>query len=200
MQVISADWLTELIKWAMIPGVGLVGTKLLHPNLTIQHAGMVMGLQGFVGHVYLDAPDHYWGLTGSVDWTRNVSAVTGACQLLRRSVFLELSGYDEGFQLVGGDVDFCLRAIELGYRVVYAPSAALIHHQGATRGYQTPVKDLLRTYEKMKSWLARPDPYFPPNCTYTAIPRCQTRTASEEDRMACINSRRRSLERLSPAW
>ncbi len=195
MKVINPAWLTELVKFVMIPEVGIVGPKLLRANHTIQHAGIVMGLQGFVGHVYLNAPEHYYGLTGPVDWTRNVSAVTGACQMMRREVFLELGGYDENFQLVFGDVDFCLRVLEHSYRIVYAPAAELIHYEGKSRGYQTPVKDLLRGYEKMAAWLEKDDPYFSPNLTYTPIPKCQFHGDIINSRLESIQNRKQAIEK-----
>jgi O-antigen biosynthesis protein len=195
MQVINPTWLTELVKWAMIPEVGVVGTKLLRANHQIQHAGMVLGLQGSVGHIYLNAPDHYFGLNGSVDWTRNVSAVTGACQMIRREVFFELGGYDENFELIYSDVDFCLRGIENGYRVVYAPSAALFHYEGKSRGFRTPINDISLGFKNMRVWLEKDDPYFSPNLTYALIPRCQMDGNANDSRLENIQNRQLSLER-----
>jgi GT2 family glycosyltransferase len=190
MQVLHSDWLRELVQWAMQPQIGVVGAKLLHPDRTIQHAGVVIGLQGFMGHLYLNVPDHYYGLLGSVDWYRNVSAVTGACQIIRRSVFEELGGYDEKFQLVFNDIDICLRAIQKGYRVLYDPFAALVHFEGRSRGYKTPLGDIVRGYEKLEDWLLHDDPYFSPNLTYTTIPRCQLKPYGEDKRMEFLRPRR----------
>lgn len=96
--------------------------------------------------------------------------------MMRRDVFLELGGYDEDFQLVFSDIDFCLRAIEMGYRVVYTPFASLIHYEGKTRGFQTPESDIKRGYKKLGDRLEKDDPYFSPNLTYSTIPKCQLRT------------------------
>ncbi len=173
MEIISTDWLSELVQWTMIPEIGIVGGKLLYDNNTIQHAGIIIGLQGFVGHLYLHAPDHYFGLLGSVDWYRDINAVTGACQMMRRNVFNELGGYDEKFRLVINDVDFCLRAINKGYRNLYTPFARIKHLEGKSRGLNTPRQDLLRGFDVLTEWISKEDPYFSPNLTYTTIPLCQ---------------------------
>jgi O-antigen biosynthesis protein len=193
MQVLQSDWLKELAQWATLSEIGIVGAKLLHPNQTIQHAGVVIGLQGFMGHLYLNAPDHYYGLLGSVDWYRNVSAVTGACQILRRSVFDELGGYDENYQLVFNDVDICLRAIQKGYWILYDPFATLIHFEGHSRGYNTPIGDIVRAYEKLEVWLLHDDPYFSPNLTYTTIPKCLLKPLAGHDRINRIVARKRAI-------
>lgn len=193
MEIISPDWLTELVQWTMIPEIGIVGGKLLYKNNTIQHAGIIIGLQGFVGHLYLHAPDHYFGLLGSVDWYRNVSAVTGACQMMRRSVFDELGGYDEKFKLVFNDIDFCLRAINKGYRNLYTPFAALKHLEGKSRGFTNPRQDLLRGFDVLDEWISKEDPYFSPNLTYTTIPMCQFGDSQINKRLEQILERRKYI-------
>lgn len=193
MEIIHSDWLTELAQWASLPQIGIVGTKLLHEDNTIQHAGVVLGLQGFVGHLYLNTPDHYNGLIGSVDWYRDVSAVTGACQMIRRQVFEELNGFDETFQLVFSDVDICLRAIAEGYRILYTPNAALKHLEGSSRGYNSPPQDILRGYDLFHDWIFKDDPYFSPNLTYTTIPRCSTGKKDFNQRLNMINERKKYL-------
>lgn len=193
MEIISPDWLTELVQWAMIPEIGIVGGKLLYDNKTIQHAGIIIGLQGFVGHLYLHAPDHYFGLLGSVDWYRDVNAVTGACQMMRRSVFTELGGYDEKFSLVFNDVDFCLRAIKKGYRNLYNPFAVLKHLEGKSRGFTTPRQDLLRGFDVLSEWISKEDPYFSPNLTYTTIPMCHFGDGQINKRLEQITERKKYI-------
>ena len=173
MQIIQPDWLSELAQWALIPGIGVVGAKLLFPSRMIQHAGVVIGMQGIAGHLYLNAPDHYSGLMGSVDWYRNVSALTGACQMMRKSVFDELGGYQEDYRLIFSDVDLCLLAIQKGYRILYDPNSVIIHHQSKSRGYYNPEEDILLAESRMKSWLENGDPYYSPNLTYSPIPKCR---------------------------
>lgn len=191
MEVIDPHWLHELAQWAMIPNIGVVGAKLLRENHTIQHAGIILGLSGFSGHIYLNSPDHYLGLFGSVDWYRNYLAVTGACQMVRREVFDEVGGYNEGFKIVFGDVDFCLRIHELGYRNIYTPFARLFHYEGKSRGYSTPIEDIKRAYNKHAEYIENHDPYFSPNLTYTRIPRCSINETSTDNRKQQFEERKR---------
>jgi GT2 family glycosyltransferase len=195
MQVLHADWLSELVQWALLPEIGIVGAKLLHPDQTIQHAGVVIGLQGFMGHLYPNTPDHTYGLMGSTDWYRDFCAVTGACQMMRRKVFEEIGGYDESFKLVFSDIDICLSAIQKGYRVLYDPFVTLIHYEGHSRGYSTPPEDIIRGYEKLRPWLLHDDPYFSPNLTYTNIPRCKRNLPSDRERLAQVEARKQAVLR-----
>jgi len=190
MAVIDDSWLTELAQWATRPEIGVVGAKLVRKNHTIQHMGIIMGLTGFAGHIYLNAPENYHGLFGSANWYRNILAITGACQIVRRDVFNEVGGYDEGYQLAFGDIDFCLRVHEKGYHNVYSPFARLYHYEGSTRGYQTPVDDALKGYESLGSYLINEDPYFSPNLTYSRIPKCVFKKRSRDDRERQIQARR----------
>lgn len=162
MEILDPDWLSELSRWARMPEIGVVGAKLLYADRTIQHAGSVIWMDGFINHLYLHAPDHYRGLLGSVDWYRDVSAVTGACQMMRHSVFDELGGYDEEYQLIFSDLDICLRALDKAYRIIYDPFAVLIHYEGRTRGLASPIKDILKTYESIEKRFKSGDPYFSP--------------------------------------
>ncbi|MEA3326164.1 MAG: glycosyltransferase family 2 protein [Chloroflexota bacterium] len=191
MRVINANWLSELTQWAIRPEVGVVGAKLVRDNHTIQHAGIIMGLTGYVGHIYHNAPEHYFGLWGSVDWYRDILAVTGACQMMRREIFNQVGGYDENYQLAFGDIDFCVRVHELGYQNIYNPHAVLCHYEGQSRGYTTPVEDILRGYEKLEKYLINNDPFFSPNLTYTKIPRCNQKFQSEEERIHQFEERKK---------
>lgn len=191
MALMDETWLDELAQWAIRPDIGVVGPKLLRKNHTIQHAGIIMGLTRFIGHIYLNAPEDYHGLFGSADWYRNYLAATGACQMVRREVFNEVEGYDEGFQLAFGDIDFCLRVHESGYHNVYAPFARLYHFEGSSRGYKTPVEDALNGYDTFESYLINEDPYFSPNLTYTRIPKCVLNPRTTEERRKQIQARKR---------
>jgi len=190
MLVKTPGWLAELSRWANRPNVGVVGAKLLRANHTIQHAGIIIGLSGFVGHLYLNASEHYSGLMGSVDWYRNFLAVTGALQMVRRAVFDQVGGYDQGFELAFGDIDFCLRVHEFGYQNVYTPFAQLYHFEGSTRGYSTPAKDALRGFDKFQSYLIKGDPFFSPNLSYSRIPRCKFNINSEENLEQLLEERK----------
>jgi len=189
MVVRDSYWLEELSQWAIRPEIGVVGAKLLRGNNTIQHAGIIMGLNGFAGHLYLNAPEHYHGLFGSVDWYRNVLAVTGACQMVRREVFEAVGGYDEGYQLAFGDIDFCLRVHQLGFRNMVTPFARFFHYEGQSRGYTTPTSDILKGLEDMKQLLIEGDPYFSPHLTLTRIPKCDLSPSLKASRKKQIDSR-----------
>lgn len=173
IEVIHHGWLEKLIFEVQNPGTALVGVKLLFPNFRIQHAGIILGMQGIGGHLYQQAPRHYFGLAGSADWKRDVIAVTGACQIIRRDVFSELEGYDEAFQLTFSDIDICLRARKKGYQVIYDPSVELIHHQGRSRGYFTPEQDILVARQRFADELAKGDPYFNDALVVKPIPGCK---------------------------
>jgi O-antigen biosynthesis protein len=190
MALMDELWLSELKQWAIRPDVGVVGAKLLRRNRTIQHAGIILGLTGFMGHIYLNAPEHYNGLFGSVDWYRNYLAITGACQMIRRDVFEEVGGYDLAYKLAFGDIDFCIKVHEKGYQNVYTPFARIYHYEGRSRGYQTPVDDILRGYEQLETYLVEGDPFYSPNLTYSRIPKCMAEKLSEDERLRQIQARR----------
>jgi GT2 family glycosyltransferase len=190
MDVMDELWLSELTQWAIRPEVGVVGAKLLRKNRTIQHVGIILGLTGFMGHIYLNAPEHYNGLFGSVDWYRNYLAITGACQMIRRDVFEEVGGYDLAYELAFGDIDFCIKVHEKGYQNVYTPFAKVFHYEGSSRGYQTPVDDILRGYEQLETYLVEGDPFYSPNLTYTRIPKCVVEKHSDDERLRQTRARK----------
>ena len=165
-EVINPGWLDDLASWAKRPGIGVVGTKLLYPDGNIQHAGIVMGVEGHGSHIFEKLPAHHYGPFGSPDWYRDYQAVTGACMMVPRTVFTELSGFDENYEIGYGDIDFCLRAGNAGYRVVYTPFAELIHHEGGTRGFSVPPSDVLRASNLMYEQIKTGDAYFNPNLSY----------------------------------
>ena len=166
VEFIKPDWLTELVMWAQDPCIGIVGGKLLRPDASIQHAGVVIGMNGFADHPFADEPALTFGLAGSTGWYRNFLAVTGACMLMRRDVFQQLGGFDEKFLLCGSDVEICLRARARGYRVVYNPFAELVHHEQQTRGTAVPDSDYLESLKHYGKWLLKPDPYWNPNLSF----------------------------------
>ena len=167
-------WLEELVQWATRPEIGVVGTKLIRANHTIQHAGIILGLNRFAGHIYLNAPEDYSGLVGSVDWYRNYMALTGACQMVRRDLFEAVGGYDEAYLLAFSDIDFCLKVYEKGYSNLYTPFASLFHYEGVSRGYNTPPADILRGYQRIEGYLRAGDPYFSEGLSFQPIPHCQS--------------------------
>lgn len=163
IEVISPDWLEEMVGWAMQPQVGVVGTKLVYPDGTLQHCGAVLGLHGFVDHIWQHVSTPEWGLFGTPDSYRNYLAVTGACQMVSRKVYDEIGGFDERYVLVGSDIMFCLRAKQQGYRVVYTPFAELIHHEGKTRKKRSPGMDLQLAASDLREMKIFEDPYNHPS-------------------------------------
>lgn len=126
--VLQADWLDNLLNHAQRPEVGIVGAKLLYPDGSVQHAGVVLGLRGPADHVFLRAPMDAGGYMQRLEVDQNYSAVTAACLMVRKSLYHELGGLDEQlFQVSYNDVDFCLRVRQAGYLVVWTPHALLMH-------------------------------------------------------------------------
>lgn len=129
------DWLREMVSCFAYPNVGIVGAKLLYPNGTHQHAGVIVGFGGLAGHWFLETPEDFPGPMGRLWVRQSFSAVTGACMLVSRACFEAVGELDEGLFAIGyNDVDFCLRSRERGFRVVWTPFATLIHHESASRG------------------------------------------------------------------
>ena len=159
-EVMTSDWLEEMMGWIEQQDIGVVGAKLLRPDGAIQHAGVVIGLTGFAGHPFAGGYENYMGPFGSTEWYRNYLAVTGACMMIRRDVFDEASGFNETFVLCGSDVELCLRIRKKGYRIVYTPFAKLKHHEAASRGNCVPSQDFRVSYEHYKPFLEKGDPYY----------------------------------------
>jgi GT2 family glycosyltransferase/glycosyltransferase involved in cell wall biosynthesis len=138
VEVIAPDWLAEMVSHAVRPDIGAVGAKLLYPDGTVQHAGVVLGIGwpgGVAGHMHVGAAAGDPGPHGLLGLTRSVSAVTGACLVVRRALYRDLQGLDEANLAVDfNDVDFCLRLQEKGYRNLWTPFAALYHKESVSRG------------------------------------------------------------------
>lgn len=163
---LAPDWLDELCLWAVRPEIGVTGAKLLRPNGKIQHAGVVIGLTGFAGHLFADEPEGLGSMIGFAEWYRNVSAVTGACQIFRREVFEALGGYDEQFVQNGSDVAICLKAQERNLRVVVNPFARLAHAEHASVQSHIPPADFAASLRAYEPRLKTGDPFFNPGLSY----------------------------------
>jgi len=162
-EVIDGEWLTLMAEHVQRPEVGAVGAKLLYPDDTVQHAGIVMGVGGIAEHAFRGWPADVPGVCRQLQTTRNYSAVTGACLLTRRDVFEEMGGFDEErLPVTFSDVDLCLKMRRAGYRVVYVPFAKLYHHESGTR---RPAVEPLETEVMRERWpeLLEHDPYYNPN-------------------------------------
>jgi GT2 family glycosyltransferase len=134
-EIIHEGWLEEMLGQAERESMGAVGCKLLYPNDTVQHAGVVVGLGGAAGHLYVGEDRHALGYFCGLSSINNYSAVTGACMMCRKAVFEEVSGFDKNLSIEFNDTDFCLKLIEKGYYNVYLPQVEVYHHESLTRGY-----------------------------------------------------------------
>ncbi len=161
-EVVDDGWLDELVRWVMLPGVGIVGAKLLFPNGRIQHAGMVVGHMALCGHPFYGQDETSANLFGTPNLYRNLSVLTGACHLVRRDVFESLGGYDEQYLLAYSDCALCLEATSAGYRNIYTPYTRLIHHECATRKGLVPTEDERRFAQRLERSQFICDPYYSP--------------------------------------
>jgi GT2 family glycosyltransferase len=171
IEVISPDWLEEMAGHALRPEIGCVGAKLLYPDGRVQHAGVVLGLGGLAGHAHKGLPGTEPGYAGRAVAACNVSSVTAACLVVRRSVYEEVGGLDEALAVAFNDVDFCLKVRERGYLNLWTPFAELYHHESASRGPETrrpQAERFAREIQVMKRrWgpQLRRDPYYSPELT-----------------------------------
>lgn len=172
-QVISMNWLEAMLMYAQRPDVGAVGAKLYYGDRTIQHAGVVVGLgaHGTAGHTHYKINYDNLGYMGKLCYAQNVSAVTGACLMIKKSIYDAVGGLDEEFKVALNDVDFCLRIMEKGYLNVFTPFAELYHFESASRGIDVVDDAKAKRYEeesalfrkKWKTLLEKGDPYYNPN-------------------------------------
>jgi len=169
IEVTAPEWLDELVLWAQRSEVGVVGAQLLKPDGMIQHAGVIVGLTGFAGHIFAGSPEGKGGLFGYTGWYRNFVAVTGACFMVRRNLFEQVGGFGEEFQLCGSDVEFCLRVRALGYRIVYNPFARLKHVESDTHRGVIPAQDFQVSLKHYWSVLQAGDPFYNPNLSYWEV-------------------------------
>ena len=175
IEVISPDWLTEMVSHAVRPGVGAVGARLWYADNTLQHAGVVLGLEGFAGHVHRYLPRGNVGYCGRAALTQSFSAVTGACLVVKKSSYLQVGGLNETDLAVAcNDIDFCLKLLKAGYRNLWTPWADLYHHESSTRGFDDTPEKLARSKKEVaymwQHWgdMLRNDPAYSPNLTLDA--------------------------------
>jgi GT2 family glycosyltransferase len=134
IEVITPDWLDEMVSLAAQPGTGAVGARLWYPNDTLQHGGVLLGLGGVAGHMHQMLRRWQLGYFGRAVVTQNLSAITAACLVVRKSIYEQVGGLNEELAVAFNDVDFCLRVLEAGYRNIWTPHAELYHHESASRG------------------------------------------------------------------
>jgi glycosyltransferase involved in cell wall biosynthesis len=172
IEVITPEWLDEMISLAIQPGVGAVGARLWYPNDTLQHGGVITGIGGVAGHAHKHFPRGHFGYFARAQLIQTLSVVTAACLVIKKSIYQEVNGLDEvNLKIAFNDVDFCLRVREAGYRNIWTPYAELYHYESATRGYEdTPEKQLRFMDEVLymkKRWgdVLMNDPAYNPNLT-----------------------------------
>lgn len=171
-EVITPDWMEELLMYALRKDVGAVGAKLYYPDKTIQHAGIVIGLGAHrtAGHTHYRIPEANVGYMGRLCYAQDVTAVTGACMMVSKVLYEELGGLDENFAVALNDVDFCLRVREKGLLNIFTPFAELYHYESKSRGSDKKDDKAVR-YQmeadrfrvKWADALAKGDPYYNPN-------------------------------------
>lgn len=172
VEMISTESIEEMMGYAQREDVGIVGAQLLYPDSTIQHAGVVVGMNGVAGHAFknMDGRATYFG---KALIAQNVSAVTAAVMLVRKSLFDQLHGFDEEYAVAFNDIDFCLRIREAGKLIVYNPYALFYHYESKSRGAEdTDEKkirfcgEIARFVKQHESFLRKGDPYYNENLTY----------------------------------
>jgi len=171
-KIISSDWIEAMLEFAQRKDVGAVGPLLYFPDETIQHAGVILGIRGYVGHSHKYFPRNSFGYMGRARVIQNLSAVTGACLMTKKEVFYKIGGFDENCSHAFNDIDFCLNIRKNGYLIVYTPYAELYHYECLTRGYDDTSEKKARSKKeaeyfqrKWKDVLAKGDPYYNPNLT-----------------------------------
>ncbi|WP_020654757.1 glycosyltransferase family 2 protein [Massilia niastensis] len=172
IEVIGAEWLTEMVSHAVRAEIGCVGAKLYYPNDTIQHGGVICGIGGVAGHSHKYQPRDADGYFSRMRIVHNTSAVTAAVLLLRREVFEQVGGLDEvELHVAFNDVDLCLKVMKAGYRNLWTPFAELYHHESVSRGTDEAPEKRARFQREVAVMQARwpdvlaRDPYYNPNLT-----------------------------------
>lgn len=169
-EVISPDWIEEMLGFCQRPDTGIVGARLYFGNNTVQHAGTVIGIGGIAGHMFTDMPRERSGYMHKAAIIQDLSAVTAACMMVKRQVFDEVQGFEEQLSVAFNDVDFCLRVREKQYLVVYDPYVELYHYESKSRGAEDS-KEKVRRFQseiefmrcRWETLLKRGDPYYNKN-------------------------------------
>jgi|SRR5664279_4968177 len=150
IEVLEPNWLKEMVSCFHYPRTAIVGAKLLYPDRSIQHVGVIAGLGGLAGHWFIGRDEDFPGPMGRLWVRQSLSVVTGACMLISRECLAAIAKFDEvRFGIAYNDVDYCLRAVNAGFRVVWTPFAKLIHHESASRG-SDELPDKIKRFENDK--------------------------------------------------
>lgn len=162
-EIVSEDWLQHLAYYAEQPDVGASGALLAYEDQTVQHAGVALGMRGTADHLMRKFPVGVDGYAGSLVCAREVSAVTGACLMMRKSLFEEVGGFNPHFFTAYQDVDLCLRLRERGLRIISTPRAVLLHHESVSRQSYYDMIDRMLLLDRWEAVIEGGDPYYNPN-------------------------------------
>ena len=174
VEILTPDWIEEMLQNCQQENVAAVGAKLYYPDDTIQHAGVVLGLGGIAGHIMCRASREDPGYFGRMISVQEISAVTAACMMVKKSEFDSVKGFDETFQVAFNDIDLCMKFRAAGKKIIFTPYAELYHYESKSRGLEdTPEKqfrfdkEVKRFQEKWVQQLEMGDPYYSPNLSVT---------------------------------
>lgn len=172
IEIITPNWIEEMLMYSQRDDVGAVGAMLYYPNDTIQHAGVTLGVLTLAGHNFKHFPRGNPGYFGRAGYQQNVSAVTAACLMVSAKVYKQVNGLDESFAVAFNDIDFCMRIRKEGYLIAFTPFAELYHYESISRGSDEEgekrerfVSEIERFQARWKPELENGDPYYNPNLT-----------------------------------
>lgn len=173
VELITPDIFQSMLGFCMRPEVGIVGAKLLYNDHTVQHAGVLVGAGGLADHVFKGIHEDDPGYMGRAISSQDVSAVTAACLMVKKSVYEEVGGLEEEFQVAFNDVDFCLKVRKAGYLIVYDADVKLFHYESKSRGMEDTTERFIRFGNEMMLLNSKwdilstfVDPYYNPNLSY----------------------------------
>lgn len=174
VKIITPGWMKEMLGVCQRPEVGAVGVKLIYPDNTIQHGGCVIGIGGIAGHMFVDMPANRTGYLHKASLLQDMSAVTAACMMMKRSAFEEAEGFTEKLSVAFNDVDLCLKVRRSGKLIVYDPYVQLYHMESKSRGAEDSTEKVRRFQEEIEymrcQWidiLKKGDPYYNKNLSLT---------------------------------
>ncbi len=172
IEVITPDWIERMLGYCMDPSIGAVGAKLLYPDDTVQHCGVVIGVGGFAGHILTEQDRDDVGYFGRLRVQQEISAVTAACLMIDAKVWKDISGFDEKFAVALNDVDLCLKVRDNNLKIILDPNVEMYHYESKSRGYEESSEqvkrfksEIKRFRNKWKDILETGDPYYSPNLT-----------------------------------
>lgn len=172
IEVIATDWINRMLSYCVDDSVGAVGAKLLYPDDTVQHCGIVIGVGGFGGHILTEQGVEDVGYFGRLRVQQEVSAVTAACMMVDAKVFKDVEGFDEEFAVALNDVDLCLKIRKAGKKIILDPNITMYHYESKSRGYEETAdkqarfkREIKRFRDKWSKEIEAGDSYYSPNLT-----------------------------------